>query len=128
MFSLSVSSICHQYILTRKWIDSFGYQLFTFYTVQMNTDFENIHFFLLFCSQYSILLYKMWILGIQIKRFIWEVSIPWWQWCCVFVGRESGNPRGRDNRYRQWERIPVKPAQAVREVTSNSVNTTVFIF
>ena len=36
---------CHQCILTSKLIYLFGYQVFTFYTENMNTDFENIHFF-----------------------------------------------------------------------------------
>ena len=62
----------------RKWIYSFRYHVFTFYTVKMNTDFENI-FFLIF-SKFSFLLYKMWILGTQMNRFICEVSYKhWWQ-------------------------------------------------
>ena len=33
---------CHHVYWLRKWIYSFEYQVFTFYTVKLNTDFPNI--------------------------------------------------------------------------------------
>ena len=51
-------------------------QVFTFYTVIMNTDFENIKRRDHFRSQYSLLLYKMWILETKlINSFAKSVKI-----------------------------------------------------
>ena len=56
-FSIQLYHHCHQCLLTSQINLFIWVPIFTFYTVKVNTDFENIHLFFLIFSKVSIQFY-----------------------------------------------------------------------